>query len=299
MPMTLDSAAGLQKSKPVIFKSIRVEDVRFDTTHIGLYSIWNNVISNSIKNYKINLKGGLTNSFSAYLNSFFKPEPGSNDMELVCFIKNLSITRRDTLVEDESLRKKYGQLDFEAEVFLKSGTNYYAAIKIDTILYSMIGLKKKQIGDDMRDHLLMPALQLLKNTITQTDWENITTRNAFSERTVNDHYLIARFNIPVLTQPYKRGIYRNYTEFRNNTPSITDFKIEKGRFKTILLLDKQGNNIPVINMFGYCDGEHYWIIMTNYGYPLFRVGNGFEFFMTLVRGLKVIRALGMEKGKVY
>lgn len=299
MAMTLDTTKGFQKSKLVIFKSIRVEDVRYDTTHIGLYSILGNVLIPSVKNYKINLKGGLRNSLSAYLNSFFKQEPGKKDMELICFIKNLSITRRDTLVENESLHKKFGQLNFEAEVFLRSDTNYYAAIKIDTILYSVIGLKKKQISDDMRDHLLMPALQLLQNKISQTDWENITTRNAFSESTVNDHYLTARFNIPVLTQPCKRGVYRSYIEFRNNTPSINNFKIEKGRFKTIVLLDKQGNDLPVINMFGYCDGERYWILMGNYGFPLFRMGNGFEFFMTLGKGLKIIRALDMEKGKVY
>lgn len=299
MQISLDTNNDLQINT-VAFKSIRVEDVRFDTTHIGIYSmVTSGFVSSMLNNYKINLKDGLGNSFSNYLNQGFRILPGGEDREVVCFIKSLSVVRRDTMVENNSMFKKYGKMNFTVEVFLRSGNNFYAAFKIDTVLYSLINIKKKQIGDDMEEYLLMPALQLLKNHITQTDWEDIATRKAFTEDFVDEHYLKDRFKIPVLSQPCKKGIYRTFTEFRNNAPSIENFKVEKEKFKTILLSDGKGNLIPTTKLFGFCDGEKYWILMGNYPFPMVRVGNGFEFFLTIDKRIKLLLALDMEKGNVY
>ncbi len=290
----------LQKVTPAIFGSIRVQDVRFDTTEIGIYSALNSVFASSpVSNYKFTMEGGLESSFSKYLNSSFKALPAGQDREVVCFIKRLSIISRDTLVENPSLYKKYGNLDFEAEVFLRSGENFYAAFKIDTILYALIDLKKKQIKEDMQHYLLMPALHLLKMEISQTEWGSMAKRKAFTRAFVNNHYFTERFNIPVLTRPCKKGIYRSFAEFRNNTPAIQNFKVEKGKFNTILLADVNDNYIPTTKLFAYCDGEKYWILMGNYRFPMFRVGNGFEFFLTIDRKIKLLMAVDMEKGKVY
>lgn len=299
LPMYLDIPTGKYEITPVIFKSIRVEDVRFDTTHIGIYSVFKNVLGPSLKSYRINLDGGLRNSLHNFLNPFFKPLPTEEDMELVCFVKTLSVIRKDTIVENESLQYKYGQVNFGAEVFLRSGSNFYAAIKIDTVLYSVIGTREKQISDDMRDYLLIPVFQLLRNEISHTKWESILRRTVFTEKTVRNHYFTERFDIPVLTQPCKKGIYRSFLEFKNNRPYISDFKVKKEKFNTIFLVDNEGNYIPTTKLFGFCDGEKYWILRGNYRFPMFRVCNGFEFFFSLGRGLKLLMALDMEKGKIY
>ena len=300
MQIRLDANNDSQQLVLVGFKFIQVEDVRFDTTHIGIYSkATNGFVSSMINNYKINLEGGLGNSFSNYLNHSFKSQPGTQDREVVCFIKSLYIVRRDTMVENNSMYNKYGDMNFTAEVFLHSGNNYYAAFKIDTVLYSLINIKKKQIGEDMQQNLLIPALQLLKKTISQTNWDDIVKRKTFTENFVKTHYFKERFQIPVLSQPCKKGIYRTFAEFRNNAPSIENFKIEKEKFKTILLSDADGNLIPTTRMFGYCDGEKYWILMGNFPFPMIRVSNGFEFFLTVDKRIKLLLALDMEKGKVY
>ncbi len=299
MQIALDSNADHQQEKPVIFKSIRVEDVRYDTTLVGIYSIFTNGLTPAVKNYKINLPGGLRKSFGHYLNSFFKATASTGDMELVCFIKTLSLARRDTVVEQESTNKKYGQLNFEVEVFLHSGSNYYAAIKIDTMFYSVIDAKKKQINDDMQHYLLMPALRLLQHEIADTKWESITGRKAFTESVVRDHYFTQRFNIPILAQTPKKGIYHSFAEFKNNMPYIQNFKEEKGKFNTVLLKDSAGNNVSTLELFGFCDGEKYWLLLGNYSFPLFRVGNGFEFFLTFSNKVKILSSLNMEIGRVY
>jgi|GEM_PF-5987300 len=299
MHIALDSNATQQQTIPVIFKSITVEDVRYDTTQVGIYSIFTSGFTPAVKNYKINLPDGLRHSVDHYLNSFFTPTPSAGDMELVCFIKTLSFAYRDTVVEKESTNGKYGQLNFEVEVFLRSGSNYYAAIKIDTVFYSTINTKKRQIIDDMKYFLLMPALSLLQHRIADTKWENITGRKSFTERVVWDHYLTERFNLPVLTQACKKGIYRSFAEFKNNMPSIQNFKVEKGKLNTIILTDSKGDNIPTLKSFGFCDGEKYWLLWGNYSFPLFRVGNGFEFFLTFSNKVKILSSVNMESGRVY
>ena len=279
------------------FKAIRVEDVRFDTTYIGIYSrVSSGFVTPVINNYKINLNDGLARSFENYLEGVLqKTQTGQQD-EVVCFIKSLTVVRRDTLTETKSMYNKYGKMNFRAEVFLHSGANYFAAFKIDTVLYSMVNIQKNQIGEDMVQNFLMPAVRLIVTKIGKANWQSIAKRKVFTPDFVETHYFTNRFNLPVLTQPWKKGIYRNFAEFKNNTPGIENFTMKEEKFKTILLSDSKGDLIPTTKMFGYCDGEKCWILMGNYPFPLVRTGNGFEFFVSVNKRTKLLLALDMEKG---
>lgn len=297
--IVLDTSARFSMSSLFPFKSITIEDVRFDTTQVGIYSLLNNILIPTIKNYKINFTGGLHKSLSIYLNNYFKANLSNEDVELVCFLKKLRLVKRDTLTGNVSLQRTYGQVNFQTEIFLRSGGNFYAAFKIDTVLTESVSLKKNEVADEMKDYLLMPALALLQKEIGSTLWDNVIKKKVFSRSAVYENYYNKRFNLPILNQPYKRGVYKTFSEFRNNTPSITDFKILKGKLKIISLTDKNGDYLPTIKMFGYCDGEKCWILKGNYSFPLIKTGNGFEFFYTLTANLKVLLAIDMDTGKVY
>ncbi len=299
MEITLDTSNRFSGSTLFPFKSITIEDVRFDTTQVGIYSLLNNILKPTIKNYKITFTGGLRKSLAMYLNNYFKENLRNDDIELVCFLKKLNLVKRDTLTENVSLQRTYGQVNFQAEVFLRSGRDFYAAFKIDTILTESISLRKKEIADEMKDYLLMPALALLQNEISNTLWANTIKKKVFSQSVVYENYYNKRFDLPILKQLYKRGVYLTFSEFKNNAPSITDFKVQNGKSKTVSLIDKNGNYLATIKMFGYCDGERCWILKGNFGYPLIRTGNSFEFFFTIISNLKILLAIDMETGKVY
>jgi len=70
-----------------------------------------------------------------------------------------------------------------------------------------------------------------------------------------------RFDLPVFSQPSKKGVYKNFTEFRNNDPSITDFNIAYHKGKSMMLEDGQGKAIPTENIWGFCDGEKRYFYM--------------------------------------
>ncbi|MEO8569523.1 MAG: hypothetical protein ABI419_10310, partial [Ginsengibacter sp.] len=299
MQIRLDSNDRFTGVNQFPFKSILIEDVRFDTTQVGIYSVLNNIFIPAIKNYKINFKDGLGSSLGIYLNNFFKSNTGDKDIELVCFVKKLSIVKRDTLTDNISLQRTYGKVSFRAEVFLRNGTEFYTAFKIDTALTESISIKKKEIVDEMKDYMLMPVLKLLQNEISNTAWDKILKKKSFSKSVVHENYFNSRFNLPVLTQSPKKGIYKTFSEFKNNSPSIIDFEVKKGKLKTVSLIDKKGNYLVTTKMFGFSDGEKYWILKGNFSFPLIRTGNSFEFFLTVVNNLKILLAIDMENGDVY
>lgn len=298
MQIALDTNGRFAEAHAFPFKSIRIADVRFDTTHIGIYSLANNMFIPGIKNYKINFKGGAGRSLSIYLNNFFKKNLGNGDIELVCFLKKLYLVKRDTLTENVSLYRTYGQVNFQTEVFLRRGNKFYAVFKIDTVLIESIGTKKKEVIDELKDFLLMPALRIMQNKISNTAWDKIMEKKSFGESVVYDNYFYNRFSLPILTQHYKKGIYQTFSEFKNNSPSISEFKVKKGKSGTISLIDTNENYLVTIKMFGFSDGERCWILRGNFCYPLIRTGNSFEFFLTILFNIKILFAVDMEMGDI-
>lgn len=299
MRIVLDTSERSSQVFQLPFKSITIADARFDTTHVGIYSLFNNMFIPVIRNYKINFEGGTGKNFGIYFNKFFKKNLGNNDAELLCILKKLSIIKRDTLAENESINKAFGQINFQTDVFLRSGDNFYAAFKIDTILIESVGTKKKDFTEELREYLLMPALRILQNKITNTDWEKVIKRKSFAKSIVYENYFINRFNLPILTQQYKKGIYRTFSEFINNSPSIIYFKVKKEKAGGVSILDTHGNYLVTTKIFGFNDGEKCWIQRGIFCYPLIRTGNGFEFFLTIVSNLKILLAIDMEKGNIY
>ncbi|MEO8414003.1 MAG: hypothetical protein ABI472_10100 [Ginsengibacter sp.] len=300
MQIVLDTSDRFAGNNGFIFKSIRIEDVRFDTTNIGMYAIAKNALFPAIKNYKINFKNGAANSLHAYLNNFFTKNLSNEDEDkkLVCFLKRLNVTRRDTIVDNVKLTSTFSQINFEMEVFLKSADNYYAAFKIDTLLIESIGTRKSEITDEIKNYLLMPVLRIVQERINNTVWNTIMNKKSFLESVVINNYFNNRFNLPILTQPYKKGIYTSFTEFKNNTPSITGFTVKKGKSGTISLINANGDYLVTTKMFAFSDGEKCWILKGNFCYPLMRTGNSFEFFLTIIYNLKILLAINMETGEI-
>lgn len=279
---------------------ITISDVRYDTSMVGIYSALRyDPFIPFVKNFKVNIDEGLEHSLSEYLNHSFKRQANDGDREILTFIKSFSISGRDTMKEARVYRKIYAKLKFVTEVFLRSGSNYYAAFKIDTILEAQIDIDHNKIAGAIKERLLTPAFRLLRDEISGTDWQSITNRKSFTKDVLMNHYTKERFAIPVLAEQPVKGVFRYFREFKNNYPYITTFTLEKDKFNTILLADSSGNHIPTIKMFGYCDGDKYWILMGNYCFPLIRVGNGFEFFISIAKNIKILMAMDMEDGTLY
>ncbi|MEO5998208.1 MAG: hypothetical protein ABIN89_15790 [Chitinophagaceae bacterium] len=298
MQINLDTSLRSAETPSLPVNIIRVADVRFDTTYIGLYTSFTNIVYPIIRNYKISFKGGARQNIEVYLNNYFGKKFGDDNNEVVIFLKKLKIIKRDTITANASI-KNIGQINLETEVFLKSGKIFYAAFKIDTAFVERLAINKNEISDEMKENLLMPALRFLQNKISSTDWGKVLLKKPFEESAVHENYYNNRFNLPILTQPYKRGVYKTFSEFINNSPAIPDFTIKRDKARTVSLIDKTGNYINTLQIFGFNDGGQCWIQRGNYCFPLIRTGNSFSFFISFGLNLKLLYTVDMEKGDLH
>lgn len=294
--VSLDTSKQVADKPIHPFGAFTIYDVRFDTTQIGHYVSFTNILYPLIRNYKINFNGGACQSLSQYLNNYFENNFNNNKNDVVIFLKKLYIIRKDTITTNESLNRNIGQINIQTEVFLRSGNTYYAAFKIDTSFIESFLTKKKEVAEEMKENLLMPALKYLQNKINTTDWEKVQKKKAFDETVVYENYFKNRFNLPILIQPYKRGVYRNFSEFVNNNPSITQFKVIREKSRSVSLVDQNGNYITTLQIFGFSDGQKCWIQRGNFCYPLIKSGNSFSFYLTFYSNLKLLYTVDMEKG---
>lgn len=88
-----------------------------------------------------------------------------------------------------------------------------------------------------------------------------------------------RFDKPILqAQQLQAGVYKTFSEFINNNPSVKQYEFKKNK-KVAILYTRTGDNdwLPERKAFGYCDGKVIWINAANVFRPLVRQGNTFEF----------------------
>ena len=78
-----------------------------------------------------------------------------------------------------------------------------------------------------------------------------------------------------------RGVYKNFNEFKNNSPSLKEFEIKKGHFSDELFITENNQTYPLQNFWGYSDGKNLFIRSANNLFQLIKIGNTFN-----IKGIK-------------
>lgn len=271
------------------FSRIAFIDVRYDTSFIAIS--YEPLSGTYILNTKCDLKRGLEASFSSYFMDYFKGSFSNNDAELICYVKKFSIIPEGSMAvmfKDPNSNERPNNIDFEAECYYKCNDSLYPAVRIDTSYMQRSGPLKRSYME-VTKKVLYPLTEKLKNI----DSLKIRKRNAYTLQQIRDRYQ-SRFNLPILkTNQYKKGIYKNFKEFINNSPSVTAFRTETEDI-FISLYDLNGSKINK-GIFGFSDGENCYIYSSGYCTPLIRVGNSFEYFRTLF----IIHGYGIRSSKKF
>jgi hypothetical protein len=282
------------------FSKITFFDVRYDTSFIAINWQVNRgpIIGKKKYNKKFNLTGGVASILTDYFNEYYKDNFSGNNDVLLCYVKKFAITVKDTLAEYRHANASINNIKLELECFYKQGGLLFPAIRLDTTYAETIPRIKKTFSQLTKD-IINPLI----NRLNSIDSAEIVKRKSYTEEQIKDRYQ-SRFNIPILIDDqYKKGVYKNFNEFRNNAPSISNFKIKRDRIANLLY--DSSDNLISLKIFGYCDGITCWIQNGAYYFPLVRVGNSFEFFYTYYIPLrysnyvvKLLLALNMETGKI-
>jgi hypothetical protein len=303
-----DDVIPFAKSNFLRFTTAVVKDVRFDTTNIGTwfqlhYYAYVGYIG---ENRKINFKNGLSRFMQNCLQASLVT--GINDTSLVCFIKEFHINRKDTLKASNAPDEVFCQLKADIECYYNINQKLYPALKIDTTIIDVIKTEKRKVDDLFNENFFSEFFNAFCNKINRTNIRKVIQRSSSDSISLINKYN-ERFNLPILkNNTYQPGVYLTFSEFKNNKPSVTNYKAKTTSklnlsamqtTKSTALFDSFGNIINSLEIFGYCDGKQLWISFGNFYFPFVRIDNGFEFYVTLTSNVRILADLNMESGKPY
>jgi hypothetical protein len=272
---------------------IVIFDMRFDTSNTGL--LQNSVLG---KEKLLHFKKGTCHEVKEFCESDLVLTPsGSSDrgITLACFIKKLFIS--DNIYLNDGKKVSANDVNFEVKSGIMTVLEFYAQREDSFIpLYrfdSTITGKKDvyRFADEYISNILSASLRKMESL----DWERIFTNvkpKKLSE--INTHYN-ARFNIPILKELPKRGLYLSFDHFKKNNPLDTAFTVDKTKKGDFLYVkNKKGEDILQTELWGYCDGKNMYVFSAENYFQLYRQDNTF-----LVYGAKdftSVRRLGWNFG---
>ena len=250
------------------FQNFIVRDVRSDTTTIGV-QIKTAAFAKDHYYRKLLFDKPASVLFSDYVNNNTSFTKTNSSLSLLGFIKEFRIVQSDSLNKGNS--ELYNKVFFNAEAFLSKDSIYYPAMRLDTVILSLIDNKDEfETITDAWDAFIKKAASI--------DSQKIFVRTAYKLSDLETRYR-QRFDKPILTaKQLNAGIYKSFSEFLNNQPSVVKYKLQEDKKATTLYSLTPNNEwLPETKAYGFCDGNIVWLNIDNVFHPLIRKENTFEF----------------------
>jgi hypothetical protein len=262
------------------FSSITVIDSRFDTSKFGFTAgFWGG--------RKETFQGGVAKAIENYYKDYYKNAFTDNGLNLVIIMKRyweskIDYTRTQNLeIMPPAFGEGYTYLKWE--YCLEKDGQYLPVKRMDTIIRRNEELNN--VGEDMlEENKLGYEKIILKLMIEKNDFTRAVaafdnqTKKTFDEITAFNN---KRYQLPVLqTDTFVKGVYLSFTDFKNNKPSIINFKVKKMNYGFMrqerFLTTMDGETIT--DYWGYADEDGFRY--GKYGNDMiFRIGNTFQFFV--------------------
>jgi hypothetical protein len=267
----LDTITLNHPEKRVIAKTdisnIIVIDGRFDSSCLGYYQ------TNSGKNYSIITEGNLARKISTFLENYLQVDNGKS---IIIVLKKLWLTNECIEEKVESANKKTANGSWlkgiiaKFEFYCSYEDGYTPLYRFDSIFSGL-----SNINEYSREYLYDALITSVQKLVT-ANLNNLSS----ARKKMSIHDIIAytrqQFNIPITnTTTYMKGVYKTFTEFKNNTPSYINYEIRKDKLtETIFVKDKLGEH-PVRDVWGFSDGNNIYVQASDNYFPLTKKQNTF------------------------
>lgn len=254
---------------PTLFRGIRVLDYRRDTSRIGM------VHSGAYSQAQILFfEGNAESAFGASLESVYASPEGADS--LLVLIKDLWIS--DSLDRSEYTHgffadRHWWRVAFRFEAYLQHDGGFVPLTYLDTL--AEVNGNQNEITADRR---LWELSEAFMEKVSAMDVPGTVGRKRTVTMAQIDSFSNRRFDYAMDTalRPVK-GVYANVEEFRNNSPSVSDYQIT---------VDQQGNRELRVRgadgqlyyshtLWGFCDGLQSYIMMDGNLFPVFLVHHQF------------------------
>jgi hypothetical protein len=281
--------------------TVNVVDARADSGAVGYYYISQreahkhnikstgsakktNDVWSKVYYCKPTLKDGLAEWINAYLQC---KKNDSLKNKLLVIVKKLWLsTEADEIRFDNN---KIGQAvnGWDAgvlckfEFYLEKDSVFLLLYRIDTV-YTFKDRLNDYAGMKFVDNAGFFVTSALKSSLSNLYNINpdaiITTRRKLLYNDISREY-IKKNQITVLqTDVLTKGVYKNFEEFKSNTPSIKEFELRTGNMGDIMYVKEGNTDIPTRSVWGFCDGTNIFINSGDKYSQLIRTGNTFYFY---------------------
>ncbi len=259
---------------PLPFAALKVIDARFDRDIVGCVA------------KSLSFKGTTKHKTIAVFPDSLKNYLPTLLQQGTCFDK----TKTDTLVmlvkqwrvtdHVRSTLNKYA----EAESILLLSCSFFQATGDQLVkLFSVDELMAEnwQAAEDADEITVSQqrsgaVSRLVQRVFANRSWQPSTVRFSLAEVTEG---LNKRFQLPLYTDStLVVGVYKTFTEFKNNRLSAFDVRIGRRYDGSVVeLQDLAGNQIDIRSIWGLCDGKQRYISFQSGLHPLSSVGKSFRF----------------------
>jgi len=167
------------------------------------------------------------------------------------------------------------------EFYLEKDSVFYPLYRVDSVysfadkLFDYSGLKFRDNGAAF----ITAALKKSLANITDINFGEILSKRKkllFSD-IQREYEKKAQLNI-LKDIVLKKGVYKDFEEFKNNSPSITGFELRTGKMGDIMYVKTADAEYPARDLWGYCDGTDIFINSGDKYSKLVRQRNTFYFY---------------------
>ncbi|WP_460557432.1 hypothetical protein [Ferruginibacter profundus] len=291
------------------FSSIKIIDNRFDTSKIGFVPVLQIIANKKKTGRKVVLSEGIAKAIENYYNEFYQKAFSNTDTKLLIVMKKFWFSgvddeknkEIDISKNEESQRFLYCKWEY----YLNKGEIFIPLKRIDTVVNGVTF--ESEINEDRKRN--KEVLKLILNGLIEVPDFNraVAGMEKLPQKTWVEiqKYNAAYYDVPVLRDTFfNKGVYVNFSEFKNNKPSIKNFtekKIRLGLNKFENYLEDE-NGSRITKYWGYFDGND--LKTGKYGNEkLYRKNYTFEFFLkhqyTTGNEVWIPYQIDMETGEIY
>ncbi|HLI93981.1 MAG TPA: hypothetical protein VKU83_10240 [Puia sp.] len=242
------------------FRHFDVVDLRADTSRIGIHT--------RIPDFGPNFDRQLVFArpaavqIAAYLNHRFT-NPAASLSALVIlrtlWLSDANVIRPELLRHPER-RLERAHIRIKVEIYAIRDGQYLPVLRFDTLQTTW----KKRILSERSPYLEWGRnLSLLIDEFADSA-SRLTVERERGAQWVDLEAIrrsdSLRFDAPIDERSPARGVYASFEEFRNNSPSITDFEIRVTNRERLLYVRQSGTAYYCHDAWGYSDGKDIYIM---------------------------------------
>jgi hypothetical protein len=257
------------------FRHFEVIDERADTTRIGIHTC----IPDFGRNYDRQLifAQSTDSEIARYLNRrCARPQSPYTALVILrtLWLSDANYVRAEYLRHPDR-RFERSHIRLKAEIYAIRDGRYIPVLRFDTLqtamkrrileqrsAYHEWGLNLARLMDELADS----ASRLTPEKEKDNHWVGLEDIRQFNA---------SRFNAPIDDDRPARGVYANFEEFRNNTPSIQNFEIKFENHERLLYIRESGTAYYTHEAWGYSDGKDIYVMRDGILCPAWKEGKAF------------------------